>query len=438
MTRLLIANEFNEDRAGIAEAKLRKTAWWTQRLLWFARDDDVLLLAVAPDEEFLAYVTGLTGTRRSSLRIVVPPPGSLGAGVLSPDRLLDPRCQDALRDALGGREVARVVPLHPDASVAELAGRLGLLGSLPGHGFLGQGGGRLVNSKAAFRAVAAGTGTPLPEGGVCAERADAETAVWRLLGAGLPVILKHDLRAGGRGNEILSPVEGTVPVGAQRSVVVTDRAALRDYFARRWDWLTSRGQSPVVVEHYVPGSAAVFAEFDITDEGPRFAGQGELVSAPLAAAEIIPAPCLTPDTLARLTDGGRRLSDALHAMGYRGTVSADAILTPGGDILFTEYNGRITGSTPVYAVIGDRLAGGTPARTLLDRDGWEVPSFGAALDRLTAAGLAFDPGTRTGTVLVMPYNTGNGSVRYCVVEDGIDRALERGRAVEQLFAPAAR
>lgn len=436
MPRLLIGNEFNEDRAGIADARRKKTAWWTQRLLWYAQDDDVLVLAVAPEEAYLEYVTSLTGAKHSSLTVVVPPPGALGVGVLTADRLSDPVFLDDLRKALDGRTIDRVVSLHPDVSVSALARAVGVDAALPGRGFLDQGGGRLVNSKAAFRAIAGGVGVPLPDGGVCAAQADAERLIGGLLDQGHPVMLKHDFRAGGRGNEIVSPVDGVLPVGAHRSVTVPDRTALRAYLAQRWDWLTGHGQTQVVVERYFPGSSAVFAEFSITEEGPVFAGQGEMVSAPLAAAEIIPAPGLTPELTAELVEHSRRLCVPLHAMGYRGMLSADAILTPDGNIVFTEYNGRFTGSTHIYGIVGKHLVGEDYAtsRVLLEREGWPVPSFRSALDRLNEAGLAFDSARKTGVVLVMPYNTSDSTIRYCAVAETLEAARACQDQVEALFA----
>ena len=67
MTRLLIANDFNEDEAGIAEARSKKTGWWAQRMVWFAEDDDVLVMTVEPEPAYLDYVTSLTGVARSSV-----------------------------------------------------------------------------------------------------------------------------------------------------------------------------------------------------------------------------------------------------------------------------------------------------------------------------------------------------------------------------------
>lgn len=434
MPRLLIGNEFNEDRVGLADARRKRTGWWTQRLLWFARDDDILVLAAAPEDAYLEYVTALTRTSPGSLAILVPPPGEMGAGVLSADRMLGPAFVEQVGKLAAMRGIDEVVSLHPDVSVAQLAEAAGVGQALPGRDFLRQGGGRLANSKPVFRAIAAGVGAPLPAGGVCTSQAMAMELIGGLL-ENHPVMLKHEFRAGGRGNEILSPVPGVLPVGAQRTVVVADRAALQDYLAGRWDWLTSGEKNPFVAERYYPDSSAVFAEFAITDDGVRLAGHGEMVSAPLAAAEIIPAPGLSGPELAELVAGGSRMCEALRAMGYRGMLSADAIVTAEREVLFTEYNGRITGSTHIYSVIGEHLVGADYARTrvLLEREGWPVPSLCEAVTALREAGLAFDPGTRTGVVLAMPYNPSNSSIRYCAVAPDLATARQSQQIVESLF-----
>ncbi|WP_329182138.1 peptide ligase PGM1-related protein (plasmid) [Streptomyces decoyicus] len=438
MTRLLIANDFIEDQAGVVDARRKKNGWWAQRMVWFAREGDILVMTVAPEDAYLDYVTTLTRTPRDSLRVVVPPPGRLETSVLTEDRLADPEFHRSVREALDGRQIDEILPLHPDTTVVGLARALGAESAVPGHGFMGQGGGTLVNSKAAFRAIAGGLGVPVPAGAVCANRREAEDAITELLEQGHPVILKNDLRAGGRGNEVVSPVEGVAPVGAERTVLLTDRAAVREYLARRWNWLTTRDRTPFVVERYYPGSQAVFAEFLLTEQGPEFAGQGEMVSAPMAKAEIIPAPGVAPATLTELAEGGRRLCQALHGLGYRGMVSADAIITPDGELHFSEYNGRITGSTHIYQVLGEHIVGEDYARTrvLYEVDGWVVPSFRAAADRLAEAGLAYSPATRTGAVLVMAYNPSDSTVRYTVVAETLDQARKQADQVESLFTDA--
>ncbi|MFD0723570.1 preATP grasp domain-containing protein [Streptomyces globosus] len=155
MVRLLIGNDWSEELEEPAG-----TGWAVQRLLWFARDGDVLVLPVPPEEEFLSYVTSLTGTRRDSLEVVVPPPGRTGTGALTADRLTDPAFVAELRKRTAGRPVDEVFALWPDAAVAAAADALGCPGALEGHAFLTQSGGLLGSSKAVFRALAAGVGAP--------------------------------------------------------------------------------------------------------------------------------------------------------------------------------------------------------------------------------------------------------------------------------------
>nr|BAU09321.1 amino acid ligase [Streptomyces roseoverticillatus] len=441
-TRLLIGNDLTEE-ARNGDGWVR---WGVQRLLWFARDGDVVVLPVDPDPDFLRHATALTGTDCATLRVVVPPPGPPGSepGLLTADRLAHEGFRTALRRALGGRAVRRVVALWPDVTVAELARSLEAEHALPGHAFLRQGGGLLVNSKAVFRAVAAGAGVPLPPGTVCSAPQEAEDQIDEFFRAGRPVILKHEYLSSGTGNEIVSPVAGIRPIGARRVVRLTGRPAVRAHLAAHWDRLTSGGRRRLVAEEYVPDSTAHFAEFLITERGAELAGHGEMVSAPLATAEIIPSPGLTPAQRTRLVDGGRALCGPLKAMGYRGRLSADAIATPDGRILFTEYNGRVTGSTPIYGVIGEQVVGPDYARerVLLETvwpDGWHISSFRDAERRIEAAGLAYDRTTRTGVMLISAFDPRRRAVMYCVVAESLPAAREQQRRLGDVFStrPAA-
>jgi hypothetical protein len=434
VTRLLIGNDFDED--------LRDdrgwSGWWVQRIAWFARDHDVLVLPEHPEDAFLDYVTGLTGTDRSTLRVVVPPPGRLGDGLLTADRLTDPVFHDELRTVLAGRTVDSVVAMSPHASVSALARAIGAQSALSGGAFTSQGGGTLVSSKAVFRSVAAGAGVPLPAGAVCSNPAAAEDAITEQLDQGHIVVLKLEFRSGGRGNEVLSPIEGVRPVGARRTVVLSGRPAVHAYLEESWEWLTDGGRHQVVVERYFRDSAAYFVEFLIGDEGIELGGHGEMQSAPYYTAQIIPAD-LDPETLDRLIQGGRRMCVPLHAMGYRGMLSADAIVTPDRQVLYTEWNGRLTGSTHTYFILGDKVVGKDYAsdRVLLEHvwpQGWATSSFQSTVDRLTAAKLAYDPATRTGVIVVSAYDKEHQGVMYCVVAPDIDMAWDVNDELNSLFA----
>lgn len=435
MTRLLIGNDFSED--------LREdrgwAGWWVQRLLWFAEEGDVLVLPVAPEHSFMEYVTSLVGVRPDSLRIVVPPEGRLGGSQLTVDRLADRAFHEQLRSVLAGQQVTSVFPLWPDPSVVALARSMGFEDAVAGHGFIGQGGGVLANSKAAFRAMAAGAGVPIPSGTVCSSQHAAEEQVVEMLGRGQYVMLKREFLSGGRGNEVLSPDEGLRPVGARRTVVLHDRSAVRAYLDATWSWLSGGGYHRVVVEEYLRDSAAYYGEYLIADDGVHLTAHGELFYAPYAVAQIIPATGLDPQLLSELLDSGRRLCEALRQVGYRGYLAADAIVTPHKEVLFTEWNGRVTGSTHLYRALGERVVGDyLRDRVLLDRSwpaGWTVPSFAAAVERLADAGLAYDPASRTGVLLSSAFNEDYQTVMHCVVARNVDDAWDLQGRLKPLFAP---
>jgi hypothetical protein len=431
MTRLLVGNDFIEELEDSDEDRRATARWYAKRTLFYARQGDVLVLPQRPDDAFLTYVTSLTGTDASTLRIVAPPDGLLSADVLRSAEL-----QATVRAALAGRPVSSIVMLHPDPAVVDLARSLDLVDAVPGHHFIQQGGGALVNSKAVFRALAAGCGAPIPEGAVCNDPASAVRVVSQLFEQGWPVIVKHEYRQATKGNEILAPADiWFTPRGAPRSATLTDRAGVTNHLEKHWARLTTDGRYRLVVERYVPESDTVFAEFRITDAGVEMTGQGELVYAPTPSKQIMPSQKLTRDQLQNLLNHSRRLSEQLHAMGYRGMVGHDAVLTPDGEILFTEFNCRTTGTTHLYSVIGELVIGSDypDRRVIVEHVGWKVPSLEAAVSRLVASGLAYDPQRRVGVVLSEDFDPSHGDVFFCAIGEDLDTATACEKRVLTLF-----
>jgi Pre ATP-grasp domain/PGM1 C-terminal domain len=444
VTTLLIGNSRTEemvgDLAGMPAPACEAAGHGAHRMLWWAREGDVVLLPTAPDDAFADYVAGLTGTPRASLTVVVPAPGRLHQGLLTPDRLADPGLLEALREALGrapaGPAPHRVLPIYADVPVADLARRLGAEAALPGHAFHAQGGSALVNSKAAFRAVAAGAGVPTAPGTVVSDPGEAARAVAALLGEGHCAIAKQEFSGGGLGNEILAPAPGVEPAGAPRAVVLPGPAAVEAYVAERWPWLTQGGRHRLVVERYYVGAVAVYAEFEVGDDAVELSGTGEILMDPVAVGEIVPALARHPaDAVGELVAVGRRLCEAYRALGYRGTISADGYRTPEGEIRFSEANGRITGSTHLHTVMGARLVGPEPRpRRVYLGGACPAPSFRDAAGALAASGLGFDAAAATGTVLVNHLGPSAGTVMYCVIAEDVAAARERQRDLEALFA----
>ncbi len=434
--QLLVGNDWSPE----VSHRWRGRDWRAQRIIWFAREGDLIILPSEPDVSFFEYATGLTGVTRASIDVAIYYPGDRksGGATIGSEALTAPRLLNALRDQIGGRSVKRVLAIWPDVEVATLARALGVESKLPGAGFISQDGGRLVNSKAMFRALASGVGVPTPTGSVCSSREAFAEALRAVLSPARPIAVKQEYGAGGQGNEILTMDETLRPIGG-KLVVLGQTLTIDEYVGQRWDAISSGGQTKVVVEDYHPNSRAFFAEYDLSDSDVTLAGTGEMLSSPFADAEIMPAQGIGESTLESIIEGGERLSRAVHAIGYRGRLSADAIVTSNNEVFFTEYNGRTTGSTHIYDVIGKRIigAGYGHDRMILERvwirRGLFTPSFSSTIDRLRAANLAYDLNSRSGVILHNAFDPRYSGVPYCIVASDLSTAQRIDRDLERIF-----
>ncbi|MFF3210039.1 peptide ligase PGM1-related protein [Streptomyces sp. NPDC002886] len=438
MSTLFIANNRTAQMVGdLAEltAEHRRTAGVTaQRMIWYAAEGDVLVVPHVPSEEFLAYVAALTGADRDRITVLAPPAGGLGVDVLTPDRWEDREFVEELRRATGESGVARVFPIYYDSPVVGLAHSLELGATTPGFRYIHQGGGQLLNSKATFRALAAGIGNPIPNGVVAFTRAEAEEFLWELLERGRHAIVKKDFHVAGYGNAILSGDADVTPIGAPEVTVLNGREDLARHLDQRWAWYSDDDSRPVVVEDYTPDSVPVYAEFRIGEEGTELFGHGEMLMGPIFNGLVIPAKSADHPRFPAFLTEAHRLCETVRAMGYRGPISVDAIVTPGGEILINEFNGRVGGSTHIN-YLAEQLVGPDflRERILIQRHHWQVPSFREAVDRIRELGLAFDPESRTGVVITSDDSRDGGTVEYCLVAEDMTAAEEIEEALSRLF-----
>jgi hypothetical protein len=432
MVSLIIGNSRTRDMVGkialLTSGEREHAGYAALRVLWFAKAGDIVVLPWLPRAEYLAYVTSRTRTDADSLTLLAPPPGIDGEDLLTQDRMADPGFREHLRATVQERRVDDVLAVYADVAVVDLVDAVGLAGALPGRPFSAARGTSLINSKAVFRALAAGVGVAVAPGHVVTEPDEAVRAVSRLFADGHSAMLKKEFQCGGHGNEIVSATDGVRPAGSSRVVVLSNDTAIADYIAERWDWLTVGGRDGLVVERYLPGCDTVYAEYLIRDEGPELVGTGQILMEPVAVGEVVPALPLSKATHAGLVNEGGRLCQCVHTMGYRGYLSTDAILTPTGDVVFTETNGRMSGSTHLHRVVRERLLteAQRPDRVLLERRGWTVPSFAAADRWLTRSDLNFDPVTGTGVLLTSDHLP-DGTVTYCVVAPDLAAATAVAR-----------
>lgn len=389
---------------------------WTQRLLWFARPGDLLVLCCEPDAAFVEYALAHTGVKRQELTVLAAPAGAWGDRLLDPAALTVPAFVDRVRAALssaGAGAVSEVFALWPSAAVARLADALGVADRLPGAAFFGQGGGEIGNNKANFRALAAAAGVPIVPGRVCRSRAEATEATGALLerspsGA---VVVKQAHNGAGVGNQLLVRDEEMAVdhVGARHlHHLAPGPAGIAAYWAERWPWASGNDRWPVVVEEFAPGADAVYSEHYAADQGTRATETGRLLYVGRRLShQVVPLDGVTEPVRAALLDGGTRLADVYRAFGYRGHLSADALVLPDGAVVFTEVNAQVSGSLHIYQSIAHGIVdvAAEPARQVVEYHvppTWAVPSFSVFLAALDELGLAHDPATRTGVIVSMP------------------------------------
>ncbi|MGW1411732.1 preATP grasp domain-containing protein [Streptomyces sp. NPDC002403] len=389
---------------------------WTQRLLWFARPGDLLILCCEPDTAFVDYALAHTGVNREELTVLTTPSGAWDDRLLAPASLTVPAFVDRVRSALGpagAGAVSEVFALWPSAAVARLADVLGVADRFPGAAFFGQGGGEIGNNKANFRALAAAAEVPILPGRVCRSRTEAIEATDALLECSAPgaVMVKQAHNGAGVGNQLLvRDTEMAVDhVGARHLHHLTPGPnGVAAYWAERWPWASGEGRWPVVIEEFAPGADAVYSEHYASDEGTRATEAGRLLYVGRRLShQVVPLGSVTEAARAALLDGGARLAEAYRAFGYRGHLSADALVLPDGSVVFTEVNAQVSGSLHIYQAIAHGIVDivAEPARQVVEYHvppTWAVPSFTAFLAALDELDLAYDPATRTGVIVSMP------------------------------------
>ncbi|MBT1672839.1 peptide ligase PGM1-related protein [Curtobacterium flaccumfaciens] len=416
MSRILIGNRGASDAIG--EWGKPVEGWWSQRIIWSVKDGDVVILPHAPDPDFLAYALNVLNVDRKQVRIITPDTPTVADGWLC-----EPALVRKVATELETVSCDLIRALNPNKEVAAFASAIGLSSAFPGARFFAQEGARFAESKSFFRAICAGVGAPIPEGAVATTPGATVTIVEDLLATTRAVILKKDFWAGGSGNLLLRTDKDIAPLGVREAIDLDEvEGAVRSTVHERWDWLTEGGRHAFVVESYLPDSAAVFAEFWI-DEAVTLRATGELVAIPLADHSQLPLPPSHSRSEAQLVETGLRLATAYQRLGYRGTLSVDAIIH-GSDLFLTEVNALDTGSTHVYT-LAERLAGASFAddRIVLEYVGWAPGvDFEEARRRLDAAQLHYNSETRTGVSILNSQRAPDATVPYLLIARDLEEA----------------
>jgi len=350
--RILIGNDID---VSIRQRKDMRS--WAQRILWFAKDGDLVVLPDQPDKKFLQYVTSLTRVDPSSLRIHVPPPGDFGNYLMDRRRLSDERFVKEVAADLD--EVSEIFALWPSAQISRFAEALQLTKQFSGAEFFSQGGGEVANSKANFRALAAAAGVPTAAGEVCRSIEESIDAMGRLLARSDAVVVKQAHNWAGSGNQVVIRGDSvaTDHAGAKHiHYLAAGPQGIRDYWRERWEWASVGGRFPVVIEEFRQRAISIYSEYHIGDNEVRPTETGTLFYVGRwLSHQAVPLRGLSDEIHARLVNLGLQLARTYQALGYRGYFGPDALLDESGELIFTEANARVSGSAHLWGIIGHKV-----------------------------------------------------------------------------------
>lgn len=261
MRRIWLGNcnsEYRVDRLEELDPREREgTPVVAARMVWLLREGDALVLPQPVDPAFVAHVGALMGFDPRRVDLLTPQDRS--GWVLGREVLHRPELLDRLRKLVAGTGPWEICSYLSDRSIASLARELDLTdGSV--SGFDAAGSAELFNSKAVFRALAAGLDVPAPAGAVCGTSGDLHSALDRLATETGAVIVKGDRAGGGAGNLLCRTNSGIIPAGAAHILPRTgaqDRAAI---VARTGLVATHAPRGQVVAETYHPGCRSLCLE----------------------------------------------------------------------------------------------------------------------------------------------------------------------------------
>ncbi|MDG6106945.1 hypothetical protein Daura_28170 [Dactylosporangium aurantiacum] len=382
----------------------RAMAAVTPRKLWLAEPGDCVVTLAPCSGAFRDYVAGVTRTPPDSVDLIAP-------REVMP---VHPADVVAERDALtrvGSRAV--LVPFVLDPPALDLADRAGL----SVHPYHRRPGPRTVeavqvmNTKAGFRAVAAGLGLPVADGGFSATAADLTRDVVGFLRDHPNVIVKVNRSSNGHGTFVCEAGDGRAVIEQRIARSVAEAPA------RRCGWVYEEFlafESMPSVELFVDDSGV--HDFYTCDQRTRNNAWTGMVT-PAAASPVLP----------RLADAAARIGAWLHTAGFRGYFDVDGGVV-GSAYVVTEANVRRTGGTYLHQLASRLTPAGTTAHWRADvRAGATGMDFAAAVTAVRRAGLD-DATAPARALLTVDTLAVDGKWRYFVV-GGSDTAVAEAERI---------
>jgi hypothetical protein len=414
------------------------------RTAWLLNNGDAMLSDRPLTPEFIDYLAGVLGIDQDTITFLVQDKASAGIEFLDHASLLDPDLVARLSEIVDHDWT--IVPYIHDRSIGSLAHRLGL-STDANPPFFAQGGTDFFNSKAFFRAWTAGLGAPVPAGHVTRSRAATAAAVVELLPRTGSVIVKQDFSGSGYGN-VLFTVDPDVPglgvsdrhdvdAGITEEAVAVLLADTVPSVDRVRDFPTGLRPCESVVEVYHPYSRTLYSELEVPEPpaAPVMLDYGDMRMEPVWNGFAIP-PVELPRTVEdAMLDWSTKMAEYLQQTGYRGYVNCDSLVTPEGELFFSEVNARVGGCTHIHYAAA-RVLGADYLRyyTLLTRNNLACGDFATLAKAVDNDALLNGRDRTTGALLVVDDVPYSGTIQYLVYGNTVPNALEAEQRLHDLAA----
>ncbi|MER8454158.1 hypothetical protein NKG60_30115 [Mesorhizobium sp. M1428] len=334
----------------LSDKYLRNNAAEAKRMIWLAKNDDILITPTPVSQSFLDYVNTLKG-------------GSDILSLATSATFTKRPLPISNKDLETGSLLAKSLSLLPSDRVSCLEPYIAdevsiciarLLGNVP-ITFSNQNlqaspeATRRFNDKAKFREFAANLGVPIASGSVCTNAQEVVDAVCRALLVSDKVILKVARHSGSDGNFVISKsIEGSFQ-GATRAICIREADASSIRAGVLETGLIATEKEPVVVEAYSENESSVGVHFDIGRDRVKLAGVASILFNPGYGGAYWDRTLvgdLPKDVLAWCQSLGNYAREA----GYVGPLSVDIVGAKEGGFFACEVNGRHGGFSSIRAV----------------------------------------------------------------------------------------
>ncbi|RWC10647.1 MULTISPECIES: hypothetical protein [unclassified Mesorhizobium] len=423
MTAVILGNVGSDEMAPsvnlLSDRYLQTNAAGAKRMIWLAKNDDILVTPTPVTRQFLHYVNALKG----GANIVALATYSTPTKRPLPISKKDLKAGSILSKSLSLLDSDRVSCLEPYIADEVSICIAKFLGDVPVT-FSNQTVRaspevtRRFNDKAKFREFAPNLGVPIASGSVCVSTQGVVDAAYRALSVSDKVILKVARHSGGDGNFVISKSIERSFQGATRAVCIREidvnsiRAGVHEI------GLIATEKEPVVVEAYNENESSVGVHFDIGINRVELVGVASILFNPGYGGAYWDKS-LVDEIPKNVLAWCQNLGDYAHKSGYCGPFSVDIVKTKEVGFFACEVNGRHGGFSSVRAVsnsLGLEFDIKNGERVVLSRNAVPIGiRFPDLVDLLEERKLHYNSSVKRGAVVMVEGYEDNGPFDFVIV-----------------------